>query len=57
MIWEVTPGHIEKLSCKSQLGFQKAFIEMIVQRLQRGTNDIVKLQEMLYKAKKATDNR
>jgi eukaryotic-like serine/threonine-protein kinase len=57
MIWEVTPGHIENLSCKSQLGFQKAFIEMIVQRLQRGTNDIVKLQEMLYKAKKATDNK
>ena len=51
MIWGVSPGLLEKLSCSSQLGFQNAFIEMIVQRLTRGTKDIARLQEMLYKAK------
>ncbi|MFV2005778.1 MAG: protein kinase [Gammaproteobacteria bacterium] len=51
MIWGVSPGLIEKMSCNSQLGFQKAFIEMIVQRLTKGTRDIAQLQEMLYKLK------
>ena len=50
MIWGVTPGLLEKLSCKSQLGFQNAFIEMIVQRLTRGTSDIARMQQMLYRA-------
>ena len=50
MIWGVSPGLLEKLSCKSQLGFQNAFIEMIVQRLTKGTRDIAKLQDLLYKA-------
>ena len=49
MIWGVTPGLLETLSCKSQLGFQNAFIEMIVQRLTRGTSDIARMQQMLYK--------
>jgi serine/threonine protein kinase len=47
MVWEVVPGLLEKLSCKSQLGFQKAFIEMVVQRLTRGTRDIARLQKKL----------
>jgi hypothetical protein len=51
MIWGVTPGLLEQLSCSSQLGFQNAFIEMIVQRLTKGTRDIARLQELLYKAK------
>ncbi|MCK5360282.1 MAG: cyclic nucleotide-binding domain-containing protein, partial [Gammaproteobacteria bacterium] len=50
MIWGVSPGLLENLSCSSQLGFQNAFIEMIVQRLTKGTRDIAKLQELLYKA-------
>lgn len=49
MIWGVSPGLLEKMSCSSQLGFQQAFIDMIVQRLTQGTRDIALLQEMLYK--------
>lgn len=51
MIWGVSPGLLEQMSCSSQLGFQKAFIEMIVQRLTLGTRNIARLQEMLYEAK------
>jgi len=51
MIWGVTPGLIEKMSCSSQLGFQKAFIEMIVQRLTRGTSDLARLQKLLNNTK------
>ena len=52
MIWSVTPGLIEGLSCKSQLGFQDAFIEVIVQRLTRSTSYIKHLQKIISKVKK-----
>ena len=50
MVWSVSPGLIGDLSCKSQLGFQNAFIEMIVQRLTNSTEHTARLQKLLYQA-------
>ena len=47
MLWQVTPSLLENASSESQLGFYKAFNEVLIKRLVTGTKNIAELQETL----------
>jgi CRP-like cAMP-binding protein len=48
MLWCVEPGFLDGVSSATQLGFYKAFLEMVIERLSRGNRDIARLQDRLY---------
>lgn len=48
MLWNVSPGFLDGVSSETQLGFYKAFLDMVIERLTRGNQDIAQLQEKLY---------